>query len=505
VSLTGIVATANGVAADLAAEDGPAIGHALSIGPEATAAVDLVVRSLGEPLAAPTARLTAAVPSHGSFDGVAEFVDLVLVEAAPGRWVPDRTVTWVRAPSVPADASTRFVLRVADGAWQSGLRSTTWYWSANADAFDFTAAWPGDWEIDQPGLDADTTWRRWSAAARTWLVCTGSAHATPDDWPDIRYRPGAHTTLTSPAAGPGIAALRVVHAWDAETLTTGEGMDGGSLDWVAPDGTVRPAVPVDGWPARLSGTSDMALHGRGGFAGAMDLVGDAPVWRVDVVNVPTDAPGPWRLRFSFASNGLFSNHRGWLVAEVRALAEPVLGAAIPIGWDGRELTWDVPPDWTAPGEVEILEEGNWRFFAAGTPGAVAGTAGAVLSGFPGRDRMRQVVRVVAPAGAGPTATRDVVIYPDGGEAESPFLGLPWPNPARNEVRFLLEVPDGQRARLRIFDLRGRLLREESHPAGSHLLSWDGTQRNGRRVASGTYFLQVEGPAGSRTHKVVFLH
>jgi hypothetical protein len=73
----------------------------------------------------------------------------------------------------------------------------------------------------------------------------------------------------------------------------------------------------------------------------------------------------------------------------------------------------------------------------------------------------------------------------------------WPNPVNGSstIRFELEQPS--RARLRIFDAAGRLVREladEMVTAGSHTRVWDGRDDQGRDVASGIYFyeLDVEG-------------
>ena len=504
VAVSDINAADGAVGFTVSADDGPAVAFDLAVADGPGAAVTVTVHSLGAALGAPTGRLTAGIPSHGSFAGGMNFVDLVLVETSPGLWVPDVAPIWEPDPVLPLGAATRFILRVADGGWQSDLMVTTWHWDANGDAFDFATNWPGDWVSDRPDGNLDTNWMRWDMTAGPVLICTGANH-TADDWPDVRYWPRAHATLTTPAAGPGVTALRIVHAWDAETLPTGEGMDGGTLDWVAPDGSTRAAEPVDGWPGYLAATSTMALHGRGGFTGAMEVDANHPLWQVDLVPVPTDGPGPWRLRFSFAANGIYNSQRGWLIAEVRPQGGPAAEQALPVTWTGSELQWMPPAEWTAPGDVEILENGTWHFFAPGQPGLTAATARAPLTDFPGAARSRHLVRVVGPLAAASMATRPVVIYPDGGDPASPFLGLPWPNPAREEIRFLLEVPRGQNASLRIYDVRGRLLREESHPTGSHLLSWDGTTRGGRRVAAGTYFLRVDGPTGSRSHKVVFLH
>jgi len=79
-----------------------------------------------------------------------------------------------------------------------------------------------------------------------------------------------------------------------------------------------------------------------------------------------------------------------------------------------------------------------------------------------------------------------------------FIPLPYrftsiaPNPMRDavEIRFDLEAPSFVEAR--VFDVLGRsraLLADRTlHAAGSHIIRWDGTDRSGIRLGSGTYFV-----------------
>ena len=74
------------------------------------------------------------------------------------------------------------------------------------------------------------------------------------------------------------------------------------------------------------------------------------------------------------------------------------------------------------------------------------------------------------------------------------LGPNVPNPfnPRTEISFDLARP-GQ-TRLSIFDVRGMLvvqLLDENLPSGPHSVIWDGLDRSGRSVGSGTYFYRLE--------------
>ena len=73
----------------------------------------------------------------------------------------------------------------------------------------------------------------------------------------------------------------------------------------------------------------------------------------------------------------------------------------------------------------------------------------------------------------------------------------WPNPVNGSSTIRFELEKSSRARLRLFDAAGRLVRtllDEQVAAGSHTRVWDGRDEQGRDVASGIYFyeLDVEG-------------
>jgi hypothetical protein len=97
---------------------------------------------------------------------------------------------------------------------------------------------------------------------------------------------------------------------------------------------------------------------------------------------------------------------------------------------------------------------------------------------PGRQNLTSV------AGVGPTGT------PNAGLALGPCA----PSPFMHEVRLSYATPTGGRVRLTIHDLRGRsiaTLVDGEEPAGTRVVTWDGTDRAGRMVASGIYFVRLE--------------
>jgi hypothetical protein len=77
-----------------------------------------------------------------------------------------------------------------------------------------------------------------------------------------------------------------------------------------------------------------------------------------------------------------------------------------------------------------------------------------------------------------------------------------PNPFTTSTAIRFEVPREAATDLDVYDLSGRLVRSLLHerfPAGSHVLVWDGTASDGRRVHGGVYFarLKVDGVVLSR--------
>jgi hypothetical protein len=70
----------------------------------------------------------------------------------------------------------------------------------------------------------------------------------------------------------------------------------------------------------------------------------------------------------------------------------------------------------------------------------------------------------------------------------------YPNPFNPQTTIAFDLPEAQRVRLVIYDLKGRLVEElisEPMEAGSHSVVWSGTDRSGRRVASGVYFYRIQ--------------
>jgi hypothetical protein len=84
-----------------------------------------------------------------------------------------------------------------------------------------------------------------------------------------------------------------------------------------------------------------------------------------------------------------------------------------------------------------------------------------------------------------------------------LLAVIGPNPAVNSVAIRYVVPLAGHVKLGVYDVSGRrvrLLVDAHRSRGSHSVSWDGRDGNGRRAAGGIYFVKLEsaGSAGVTT-------
>jgi hypothetical protein len=125
---------------------------------------------------------------------------------------------------------------------------------------------------------------------------------------------------------------------------------------------------------------------------------------------------------------------------------------------------------------------------------------AVSLGIPGQRDSSELFAMVkaATAGVGPDRGRPV------------FALLPnSPNPFMRSTLVRFSLPKRSAVALRVYDVRGRLVRTLVGPdralePGIHAIQWDGTDAGGRRVASGVYFTELKAVGRVATRKVVLL-
>lgn len=477
--------------------------------------VDVLVR-LDAGQALPDDLSVAITPldeAWGSFVVDGEPVTRAVVALAPasgGRWATHAAaesgvLRWQPDGPVPDAGVTTFRAEVA-GALAATVIAHPW--QRHHAPLALAEAWPAGWTVTDDG-DATTGWHRWpalpgaDATVGPLLACTGADHDHGTAWPDVTYGNNASLAATTPPLGQGIRWLAFTHAVDVELLRPGVAVDAATLVWVAPDGEAVPAAPAGGWPGRVDPRSGHALAGAAAFAHADSLLlDDRPLWRREVVAVPDPAvhgPGPWRLRFAFASNGVWRG-RGWLVRDLTAGAD---GGALDDAFAPRRekasLVWSAPPGvvtsrYAVQGRPD--DAGPWRRLAV----TDAPTTAVALSGLGLATGTRYRVRVLAEAGA-VYASRDLALV---GGSGAPSLAAPRPNPAQAIMRIACDGAGDAAATLTALDLRGRLVRSWPVGADAGQVVWDGRDRHGRLVASGVYILRLEAHGGTRTRKVTWL-
>ncbi len=92
----------------------------------------------------------------------------------------------------------------------------------------------------------------------------------------------------------------------------------------------------------------------------------------------------------------------------------------------------------------------------------------------------------------------------GHSPDSRFLGA-YPNPFRAATSLRFALAQAGPVRLVVFDVHGREVArvlEGVRPSGSHAITWDGRDSEGRPVSGGVYFLKLESDGKSFTDKVL---
>jgi hypothetical protein len=108
----------------------------------------------------------------------------------------------------------------------------------------------------------------------------------------------------------------------------------------------------------------------------------------------------------------------------------------------------------------------------------------------------------------PPMRADIALYIEFGEQPSRFaLHQNYPNPFNRSTTLHYDLPENLPVRLTIFDLLGREVRvmvnEEQH-SGYKKVKWDGTDQQGKPVATGIYLYQIEMGSYSSVKKMVLL-
>lgn len=82
----------------------------------------------------------------------------------------------------------------------------------------------------------------------------------------------------------------------------------------------------------------------------------------------------------------------------------------------------------------------------------------------------------------------------------------FPNPFNPSTSFALSLPEASDYSIRIFNVAGQLVKTlDGHlEAGVHTLTWDGTNNQNGRVASGVYFMKAQAHTFEATRKMLLI-
>lgn len=229
----------------------------------------------------------------------------------------------------------------------------------------------------------------------------------------------------------------------------------------------------------------------------------------DSITNPADASAPGTL---YQRSNPGPTRDGRLKPEISA----------PAVWIGAATSFDLSTSCPPPGSfpTSYLPDGMQHRMGAGTSMATAHVAGAVaLILQHGGSRTPDEIKSYLAGSATVDAFTGVVPNPDWGfgklhvgmvTAADPWTrSAPlqvWPTPSSGRVEIAFHLGAAEPAVIRVFDVRGRLLRtlsgQHQWRAGENRLTWDGRGADGTAVPSGVYVVRLESGQHGWSRKVV---
>ena len=279
----------------------------------------------------------------------------------------------------------------------------------------------------------------------------------------------------------------------------------------------RPAGDVD-WDCRV-GVDDAAriveallgdFLAAPGDSVAADANGDGRIGVADVVTVgwllaggletPPEVEGEFRLDFAAGENRL-SAAAPFPVRAVRLLFRVDRGEGASVraaSGTNTLLSYDVE---SGRGGV---------FFFSDDPAGEATVPLVIVEGAVGAPAPLLVPGWIEIAGVGGESVRmsiDGTTFGAGTVPERPTLGEVRPNPFNAFTTIDYSLPEAGRVTLRVYDVRGALVRtlvDGRRPAGPSKTEWDGAGDGGRGAPSGVYFVRLEQGGESSVRRMVLL-
>lgn len=170
--------------------------------------------------------------------------------------------------------------------------------------------------------------------------------------------------------------------------------------------------------------------------------------------------------------------------------------------DWNSAPWLVAPDFTVE-RKRAGEDGPFEPLALDIMGAGGEYAAVDSSLVPGGSYLYRVAMDDAggPAFSALVVPAEATATPPGGGAR---LGQNYPNPFGGETLIQLRLATSEQVSVRIYDLRGRLVRRLFDGAAGPStppLRWDGRDDAGNRMPSGKYVYVLQGAAGSDARRL----
>jgi hypothetical protein len=303
--------------------------------------------------------------------------------------------------------------------------------------------------------------------------------------------PDAQRDATLCADGQGGAFI----AW--EDNRTGTGNEDVYIQWLDGDGT--PGLIPDGQAMSLAANNQarpVPLAGPGSVLAVWpddrDLIYNNDIYGDRILLADGGVPAVNRLLFDF-SGETGPSSRDFSVSNVGATTLTITAVELAAGDAGFELEFEIaPPFAMAPGEQRQV---TVNYDPAGGEGLTD-----VVLIHHDVAQFQSPLMVQLSRGDLPT-----------GASESPAAGIrlsTYPNPFNPRTVIGFSLDHSGPVQLVIYNLQGKLVRvlaSREFTAGSHELIWDGRDRVGRDLPSGTYLLRTEIAGNIATCKLTMLH
>lgn len=325
-----------------------------------------------------------------------------------------------------------------------------------------------------------------------------------------------------PAAGPALGPASAFGSFMMKPVLLRSGADHGIAVWSSDfggaivvqrfgaDGTLDPAWPAAGVQVGtpVAGMSGYGANDAPARVCSDDQGGVHVIWRDATTLMPTWvhvlANGQLAPGFTSAGRSPLPPSATFDPADETGLAPSVNGGLL-FGWldshnpysKSVKLAWWLPGGAADPAEADTgrVVAGDAELILALEPDH-AGGAWVLWKGLTGPGNLGNQFHYMN------HETRSGLVLSAPPVAATPLsLSAPWPNPARGSLNVRCALPDARAARLSLYDVSGRAVREQAvHGAGAHTVS---VERAGD-LAPGVYLLRLTQGGAVRTARVAIV-